>query len=94
IGLLLIVKQIPFAFGIGGSAAQSFANWPGLPVAWAATAIALASLALLVAWDTPALRRFALVRSVPAPLAVVVLGIGATLVLGVVAPAVAPGAAH
>ena len=56
IGLLLIVKQIPFAFGIGGSAAQSFANWPGLPVAWAATATALASLALLVAWDTPALR--------------------------------------
>ncbi|PXX29508.1 MULTISPECIES: SulP family inorganic anion transporter [Burkholderia] len=94
IGLLLIVKQIPFAFGIGGSGAQSFANWPSLPVAWAATAIALVSLALLAAWDTPALRRFALVRSVPAPLAVVVLGIGATLVLGLVAPSVAPGAAH
>ncbi|WP_269506160.1 SulP family inorganic anion transporter [Burkholderia sp. IMCC1007] len=94
IGLLLIVKQIPFAFGIGGQASQSFANWPALPTAWAATAIALVSLALLIAWDMPALKRFAWVRSVPAPLAVVVLGIGATLVLGVIAPAAAPGAAH
>ncbi|WP_455775141.1 SulP family inorganic anion transporter, partial [Burkholderia stabilis] len=46
IGLLLIVKQIPFAFGIGGAATQSFASWPGLPVAWAATGVALVSLAL------------------------------------------------
>ncbi|KVL46550.1 hypothetical protein WT01_36365 [Burkholderia cepacia] len=94
IGVLLIVKQIPFGLGIGGEAEQSLANWANLPVAWAATAIAVASLALLVAWDTPMLRRFALVRAVPAPLAVVVLGIGTTLALGIVAPTVAPGVAH
>ncbi|MGS0895488.1 SulP family inorganic anion transporter [Burkholderia stagnalis] len=96
IGLLLVVKQIPFAFGFGGSAAQSFASSPTTwaATAWTASAIAVTSLALLIAWDTPTLRRFALVRSVPAPLAVVALGIGATLMLGIVAPAVAPGAAH
>ncbi|WP_010091182.1 SulP family inorganic anion transporter, partial [Burkholderia ubonensis] len=71
IGLLLIVKQIPFALGIGGSAAQPLAALPGLSAAWIAAAIALASLALLVAWEWPALRRFAIVRAVPAPLAVV-----------------------
>ncbi|MBY4785414.1 SulP family inorganic anion transporter, partial [Burkholderia dolosa] len=86
IGLLLIVKQIPFALGIGGAASQSFASWQDQPTAWAATAIALASLALLIACDTPALRRFAWVRAVPAPLAVVVLGIGATLVLRAIVP--------
>ncbi|RQQ06841.1 SulP family inorganic anion transporter [Burkholderia stagnalis] len=94
IGLLLIVKQVPFALGIGGSAAQPLSALPGLSAAWIAAAIALASLALLVAWESPALRRFALVRAVPAPLAVVVLGIGATLALDLLAPAFAPGAAH
>jgi MFS superfamily sulfate permease-like transporter len=90
IGILLIVKQIPYALGIGGAGSPSLASWMALPTAWAATAIAIASLALLLAWDTPALRRFAWVRSVPAPLAVVALGIGATLVLGALAPSAAP----
>ncbi|MCO8649657.1 SulP family inorganic anion transporter, partial [Burkholderia multivorans] len=94
IGVLLIVKQIPFAFGIGGASAQSFASWSAEPAAWAATAIAVVSLALLVAWDSSVLRRFAWARAVPAPLAVVVLGIGATLVLAALAPSVAPGAAQ
>lgn len=94
IGVLLIVKQIPFALGIGGASAQSFASWSAQPAAWAATAIAVVSLALLVAWDSSVLRRFAWARAVPAPLAVVVLGIGATLVLGALAPSIAPGAAQ
>lgn len=94
IGLLLIAKQIPFALGIGGAAAQPFAVLPGLPAAWVSAAIAVASLALLVGWDTQTLRRFALVRAVPAPLAVVVLGIGVTLALNALAPSIAPGAAH
>ena len=93
IGVLLVVKQIPFALGIGDSS-QSLISWPDMPAAWAATALAFASLALLIAWDALALRRFAWVRAVPAPLAVVVLGIGATLVLGAVVPSAAPGAAH
>lgn len=94
IGLLLIAKQIPFALGIGGAAAQPFAVLPGLPAAWVSAAIAVASLALLVGLDTQTLRRFALVRAVPAPLAVVVLGIGVTLALNALAPSIAPGAAH
>jgi MFS superfamily sulfate permease-like transporter len=36
--------------------------------------ITLLSLAILVGWETRALRRFALVRVVPAPLAVLLLG--------------------
>lgn len=94
IGLLLIVKQVPFALGIGGGVEQPLSALPGLPAAWIAAAVTLVSLALLVAWDMSVLRRFALVRAVPAPLAVVVLGIGTTLALGLLAPAFAPGAAH
>ncbi|WP_420956203.1 SulP family inorganic anion transporter [Burkholderia gladioli] len=94
IGLLLIVKQVPFALGIGGGAEQPLSALPGLPAAWIAAAVTLVSLALLVAWDMSALRRFALVRAVPAPLAVVMLGISTTLALGLLAPAFAPGAAH
>jgi MFS superfamily sulfate permease-like transporter len=56
--------------------------------------ITLLSLAILVGWETRGLRRFALVRLVPAPLAVVLLGIGATLLLGLLAPSLAPPAEH
>ncbi|WP_254227952.1 SulP family inorganic anion transporter [Burkholderia gladioli] len=94
IGLLLIVKQVPFALGIGGGVEQPLSALPGLPAAWIAAAVTFVSLALLVAWDMSALRRFALVRAVPAPLAVVVLGIGTMLALGLLAPAFALGVAH
>jgi MFS superfamily sulfate permease-like transporter len=90
IGLLLIVKQAPFALGLTGDAGALRAGHATL----IAAVLAGVSLALLVAWDTRALRRFALVRAVPAPLTVVLLGIGATLVLGLVAPALAPPAEH
>ncbi|ALK31478.1 SulP family inorganic anion transporter [Burkholderia plantarii] len=88
IGLLLIVKQVPFALGLHGGAAPFGTH------ALAAAALALASLALLVAWDSGALRRFALVRNLPAPLVVVALGIAATLALDALAPAFAPPAEH
>ncbi|WP_227743931.1 SulP family inorganic anion transporter [Burkholderia gladioli] len=88
IGLLLIIKQVPFALGLHGGTAAFSAHAIG------AALIAIVSLALLVAWDSKALRRFALVRNVPAPLIVVVLGIGATLVLGALLPALAPPAEH
>ena len=60
----------------------------------AACVIAVASLAILAGWETRALRRFALVRATPAPLAVVALGIGATLLLDFAAPGFAPPAEH
>jgi MFS superfamily sulfate permease-like transporter len=49
---------------------------------------------MLAGWETRAMRRFALVRAVPAPLAVVAFGIGATMLLDLFAPGFAPPAQH
>jgi len=104
IGVLLIVKQFPLALGLSGTdaaaAAQPVAHAAGSistpfgSISLAACVITLLSLAILVGWETRALRRFVLVRRVPAPLAVVLLGIGATLLLSVLAPSLAPPAEH
>ncbi|QCP48772.1 SulP family inorganic anion transporter [Trinickia violacea] len=102
IGLLLIVTQLPVAFGIGdeGSAAGHAAHGAATVSTWfghvslGACALTLLSIGLLFAWETQALRRFALVRLMPGPLAVVLLGIAATLLLGAFAPAFAPAAEH
>ncbi|MFL9871236.1 SulP family inorganic anion transporter [Paraburkholderia megapolitana] len=101
IGLLLIVKQIPFALGItSGIDDATTAQMAGAiatpfgALSLAACVLAVLSLALLAAWETPALRRFALVRAVPAPLAVVLLGIVATLMLSMFAPTFALPAEH
>ncbi|RAS35725.1 SulP family inorganic anion transporter [Paraburkholderia bryophila] len=110
IGVLLIVKQFPLALGLGGassasSAAATAAAAPGVhaagaiatpfgSISLAACVITLLSLAILVGWETRAMRRFKLVRLLPAPLAVVLLGIGATLLLSVLAPSFAPPAEH
>jgi MFS superfamily sulfate permease-like transporter len=104
IGVLLIVKQFPLALGLSGanaaSGAQPVAQAAGAivtpfgSISLAACVITLLSLAILIGWETRALRRFALVRRVPAPLAVVLLGIGATLLLSVLTPSLAPPAEH
>lgn len=104
IGVLLIVKQFPLALGLFGphaspaslataQAAGTVAT-PFGSISLAACAITLLSLAILAGWETRALRRFALVRLIPAPLAVVLFGIGATLLLGLLAPSLAPPAEH
>ncbi|ASL42986.1 C4-dicarboxylic acid transporter DauA [Burkholderia sp. AD24] len=104
IGVLLIVKQFPLALGLGGASSAASAA-PGVhaagaiatpfgSISLAACVITLLSLAILVGWETRAMRRFKLVRLLPAPLAVVLLGIGATLLLGVLAPSFAPPAEH
>ncbi|HZZ04907.1 SulP family inorganic anion transporter [Paraburkholderia sp.] len=67
IGILLIANQLPLAAG--------FANG-GISVA--IPLLTLVSLAILLAWETPAFRAFALVRAIPAPLAVVSFGVAAT----------------
>ncbi|MFM0735135.1 SulP family inorganic anion transporter [Paraburkholderia sediminicola] len=67
IGILLIANQLPLAAG--------FANGG---ISAATPLLALVSLAILLTWETPALRAFALVRAIPAPLAVVSFGIAAT----------------
>ncbi|MGF6549822.1 SulP family inorganic anion transporter [Paraburkholderia youngii] len=95
IGVLLILKQFPVALGLSGTAhsAHSAALATPLgPISLTAVLITLLSLAILAGWETRALRRFAVVRIMPAPLAVVLLGIGATLALDLVAPSLAPPA--
>ncbi|NML30507.1 SulP family inorganic anion transporter [Paraburkholderia antibiotica] len=100
IGLLLIIKQLPLALGFANGPATEAGAASGVintslgAMSPAACAIALLSLAILATWDTRAMRRFLLVRLLPAPLAVVLLGIGATLLLDFVAPGFAPPAAH
>jgi MFS superfamily sulfate permease-like transporter len=104
IGVLLIVKQLPLALGLFGTddslSMQTVAGVGGtIPTAFGsisltACSITLLSLAILAGWETRALRRFKLVRLVPAPLAVVLLGISANLLLSLLAPSLAPPAEH
>ena len=100
IGLLLIIKQVPLAAGFATGSAQVAAHSPGTldtpfgAMSLAACAVAVLSIAILTAWETKAMRRFALVRLLPAPLAVVMLGIAITLVLDFAAPGFAPPAEH
>ena len=75
IGILLILNQLPLAIG----------NVPG-ELSAVPIALALGSLAIMSAWDTPALRRIALVRAIPAPLAVVLLGIAVAGLIDLFAP--------
>ncbi|KNE75255.1 Sulfate permease [Candidatus Burkholderia crenata] len=98
--LLLIIKQIPLAAGFANGGAHVAAQTPGTfdtpfgAMSLAACAVAVLSLAILAAWKTKAMRRFTLVRALPAPLAVVVLGIAITLALDFAAPGFAPPAEH
>jgi len=95
IGLLLVVKQLPQAAGLAeGEATAGLVATPLGALSPAACLVAVLSLAILLGWERPALRRFALVRAVPAPLVVVLVGIAVTLGLDVLAPALAPPAQH
>ncbi|MFM0290202.1 SulP family inorganic anion transporter [Paraburkholderia megapolitana] len=100
IGLLLIIKQLPLAAGLANGNADALnvaagtIDTPFGALSLSACAVALLSIAILASWDTKSMRRFALVRAVPAPLAVVALGIGVTLLLDVAAPGLAPPAEY
>jgi len=99
IGLILILKQLPYAFGAGiaaggGGGADGTAAGEGggmlgdIATAVAGTipaalAIAVASLAVLFLW--PHVAPAALRRVLPAPLVAVLLGVGAQLALGAAA---------
>ena len=93
IGLLLIIKQVPLAFGLvegPAAAGPGMLSTPVGAVSATATLVTLLSAAVLIGWDTPALRRFTLVRALPSPLVVVALGIGVTVLLDAIAPGMAP----
>ncbi|WP_168789728.1 SulP family inorganic anion transporter [Paraburkholderia aromaticivorans] len=97
IGLLLIIKQAPLAAGLANGSASGTTGTIVTPfgaMSVAACAIAIVSLAILASWETRAARRFALVRHVPAPLAVVLFGISVTLLLDFAAPGFAPPLEH
>jgi MFS superfamily sulfate permease-like transporter len=93
IGLTLVLKQLPYALGAvvttGGETQGTLAAITSAASAIqpAAAAIALAGLAILVAWDRPALAK--LKGLVPAPLAVVAVGLAVSLGLASAVPALA-----
>lgn len=101
IGLLLILKQLPLAAGLIGDGVGLDSDQPGTldspfgPMSVSACLIALLSLAILAGWDSLRASRLGrLVKLVPAPLAVVGLGIGVTLLLDAFAPGWTPPAEH
>ncbi|WP_053845680.1 SulP family inorganic anion transporter [Paracidovorax avenae] len=87
IGLLLIIKQLPVAFGFQStehamrtvpSAADTFDAARHLfgSVSVGATVIAAGALAILFAWDTAFVKRLPVLGRLPGPLVAVVWGVG------------------
>lgn len=85
IGIILILKQIPHALGYdppgaAGSTQEGEGMIGGLLNMFqyihpGAVAIALVSLAILIAWEKPALKKFRFFQVVPGALVVVIVGI-------------------
>lgn len=88
IGLILILKQIPYFFGVGEYAfgemqylepdgGNTFsALWHALAQIHPGAAFAgILSLVVLVMWDRPSLKRFRLMKMVPGALVAVILGV-------------------
>ncbi|SEK05659.1 SulP family inorganic anion transporter [Paraburkholderia diazotrophica] len=99
IGIMLIVKQIPLGAGLitGADANAAHAATLATPfgrVSPVSIVICVVSVAILFAWETARAKRLAITRMLPGPLAVVALGIGVTLALNVLAPALALPAEH
>lgn len=95
IGIILIVKQIPLGMGLtdgAGPAAAAQAGTLATPFGFispVSCVLAIVCVALLFFWETPRAKRHAIVRMLPGPLAAVALGIGVTLALDALAPALA-----
>jgi MFS superfamily sulfate permease-like transporter len=92
IGITLILKQIPHAFGYDKSGLGEFAflqvdhenTFSEILQALSHTnagamLITVLSLTLLLIWDHPRLKKYSLTQALPAPLLVVLLGIGANV---------------
>ena len=87
IGIILIIKQLPYALGLTGELSQAIflVNDPGAAqnlyglfdnFLIGAILISLVSLAILVLWDRPVFRNHRVVKYIPGPLLVVLVGIG------------------
>lgn len=107
IGLILILKQIPHAFGYDGDYEGDFAFWQAdgrntfsavwhaisSAVSWGAVIIAFVSLAFLFWWDANKPKEGAL-KFIPGPLVVVVFGIAANALFGAAAPTLSIAPEH
>lgn len=107
IGLTIILKQLPHAVGYDSdpSGNMSFAQSDGANTLSAlghmlsfiqpgALIVALASVALVVLWDQPAIKRYKASLWVQGPLVAVVLGVLMNELFSVVAPGLAIAASH
>ena len=100
IGIILIVKQIPLGMGLidgADPAAAAQAGTLATPFGFispVSCVLAIVCVALLFFWETPRAKRHAIVRMLPGPLAAVALGIGVTLALDALAPALALSGEH
>jgi MFS superfamily sulfate permease-like transporter len=107
IGLTIILKQLPHAVGYDSDPSGNlrFAQSDGANTLSAlgdmlsviepgALIVALASLALVVLWEQPAVKRFKASLWIQGPLVAVVVGVALNELLSLVAPAVAVGASH
>lgn len=88
IGLVLILKQIPHAFGIDGvfEGMESFSQNDGRNtftellyvidhISWGATIITFISLFIIIIWDKPQLKKFKFFKFFPSALAAVIVSI-------------------
>ncbi len=104
IGIILILKQLPHAFGydanfegdeafVQRNAENTFSALSHMmqQVQIGAVIIAVLALLVLVLWNRPAFKKL---KIVPAPLVVVLLGIGANAVFGALWPSLAIRATH
>ncbi|MBW2415605.1 MAG: SulP family inorganic anion transporter [Deltaproteobacteria bacterium] len=100
IGIILVLKQIPHALGYAATyeGDLQFAEADGgnslteiaaalSQLAPGALLIALVSLAILLAWERPAIRRRPRLAAIPAPLLVVSAGVVSNEAFGLLAPA-------
>jgi MFS superfamily sulfate permease-like transporter len=89
IGLMLIIKQVPHAFGVRKLFKDGVSFGDGQPidmarglvhvfdnVAWGTVMITGLALAVILVWERPALKERAFFRTFPSALAAVLLGIG------------------
>ncbi|GIL21932.1 MAG: sulfate permease [Bacteroidota bacterium] len=107
IGLILILKQIPHAVGFDADyeGDESFFQQDGRNtfseileslnhITPGAVIISIVSVLLLIVWSSNKLLRYKFFRVVPAPLGVVLIGVGLNLIFKLVSPQLAITAQH
>ena len=107
IGLVLILKQIPHAFGIDEvfEGIESFRQNDGRNtfseivyvmqnIGWGATIITFVSLFIIIFWDRPVMKKFAFFQFFPSALAAVVVSIGLNALYKIYFPDLILGSNH